>query len=96
MTKTDDWQLVLGGWDEGGHEDELRALCRELGLSHEKRTPVDDGNDTPEPRPGSPASVTFLGPVYGEAKEALLRSAEAFILPSFSEGLPMTVLEAWA
>ena len=41
-------------------------------------------------------SVTFLGPTFGEAKERALRSASAFILPSFSEGLPMAVLEAWS
>jgi poly(glycerol-phosphate) alpha-glucosyltransferase len=41
-------------------------------------------------------SVEFLGPVYGEAKQALLDSARFMILPSHSEGLPMAVLEAWA
>lgn len=40
--------------------------------------------------------VTILGPVFGQEKENLLRSASALILPSFSEGLPMTVLEAWS
>ena len=29
-------------------------------------------------------------------KQELLRSADAFILPSLSEGLPMSVLEAWS
>ena len=41
-------------------------------------------------------SVVFLGPLFGEDKDAAYRACEASILPSLSEGLPMTVLEAWA
>jgi poly(glycerol-phosphate) alpha-glucosyltransferase len=35
-----------------------------------------------------------LGPCFGAEKEACLASASAFVLPSFSEGLPMAALEA--
>jgi poly(glycerol-phosphate) alpha-glucosyltransferase len=45
---------------------------------------------------GMESSVRFLGPKFGADKEALLRSADAFVLPSLSEGLPVSVLEAWA
>ncbi len=41
-------------------------------------------------------TVDVTGPVFGSAKQSLLRSVSAFILPSFSEGLPMSVLEAWS
>jgi glycosyltransferase involved in cell wall biosynthesis len=41
-------------------------------------------------------SVRFSGPQFGADKDALFRSATAFVLPSVSEGLPMVVLEAWS
>lgn len=69
------WRLVVAGWDDGGHEINLRKLTADLG--------VED-------------SVEFSGSVYGADKDAILKRADAFILPSRSEGLPMSVLEAWA
>ena len=41
-------------------------------------------------------SVQFLGPRFGAEKAFCYRACEAFILPSVSEGLPLTVLEAWS
>jgi glycosyltransferase involved in cell wall biosynthesis len=40
--------------------------------------------------------ILFPGPLFGAAKTAALVHAGAFILASRSEGLPMSVLEAWA
>lgn len=45
---------------------------------------------------GITETVVFLGWVAGEEKAALLRAADAFVLPSYNEGLPMSVLEAMA
>jgi glycosyltransferase involved in cell wall biosynthesis len=70
-----EWTLAIAGWDQGGHETELKLRARELFL-----------ND----------SVLFLGPQFGADKDACYASCDAFVLPSFSEGLPMVVLEAWA
>jgi poly(glycerol-phosphate) alpha-glucosyltransferase len=69
------WQLVIAGWDDGGHLDELYEIVRKYDLQ---------------------GHVKFVGPVFGAAKESLYASADATILASHSEGLPMTVLEAWA
>lgn len=42
------------------------------------------------------SSITFVGPVFGEDKDALFGNASAYSLPSTSEGLPMAVLESLA
>lgn len=45
---------------------------------------------------GLEAEFQFVGPLTGKAKEEAFYRANAFVLPSYSEGLPMAVLEAWA
>jgi poly(glycerol-phosphate) alpha-glucosyltransferase len=70
-----DWVLVIAGWDQGGHENELKKFVA--------------ANELEE-------SIVFAGPLFGETKASAFQNANAFILPSFSEGLPIVVLEAWS
>jgi poly(glycerol-phosphate) alpha-glucosyltransferase len=69
------WHLVIAGWDQGGHEHELKTQAAAHGVAQ---------------------YVTFVGPVYGAAKQSALARASGFVLPSFSEGLPVAVLEGFA
>jgi len=41
-------------------------------------------------------TASFIGGQFGAAKQTVLKNADAYIQPSFSEGLPMSVLEAWS
>ena len=70
-----DWVLAVAGWDQGGHESDLRRRAADLRLGD---------------------SVVFIGPRFDGQKAACFRHCDAFVLPSFSEGLPMAVLEAWS
>ena len=70
-----DWHLVIAGWDQNGHEQELKAQAEALGVAR---------------------TTLFPGPLFGPAKHAAYRHADAFVIPSTSEGMPTVVLEAWA
>jgi glycosyltransferase involved in cell wall biosynthesis len=70
-----DWMLVVAGWDQQGHTDLCKDLAKAAGMEDR---------------------ILFPGPLFGQAKADAFRASEAFILPSFSEGLPVAVLEAWS
>lgn len=42
------------------------------------------------------AQIELCGPLHGQQKMSAFLQADAFILPSYSEGQPIAVLEAWA
>jgi poly(glycerol-phosphate) alpha-glucosyltransferase len=91
---TNNWLLAIAGWDQGGHETELKQLATELGITwHDLREHRTSNIEHPT---SNEASLLFLGPQFGDDKSACYRDCDAFILPSFSEGVPMVVLEAWA
>jgi poly(glycerol-phosphate) alpha-glucosyltransferase len=91
--KSEEWILAIAGWDQGGYERRLKQLADELGLSFAE--PSGRAAElTSDLRPL--ASLAFLGPRFGSDKNECYRACDAFIMPSLSEGLPMTVLEAWA
>ncbi len=93
--QADGWVLAIAGWDQGGHEDELKRLCTTLGLPHADISHPASHVACPAPDPLGPPSVLFLGPQFKAAKQTCYAHCGGFILPSFSEGVPMVVLEAW-
>jgi poly(glycerol-phosphate) alpha-glucosyltransferase len=127
--RAEEWVLAIAGWDQGGHEAELKSLASELGLAwmdvreappsppRSGSAPVSGASFGVSPKESvSPflgpwnaehiplgsvsafqhVSVLFVGPQFNEDKVVCYQNCDAFILPSFSEGLPMVILEAWA
>lgn len=92
-TAATQWCLAIAGWDQDGHEAELKRLATKLdipwGDTREKGQSISGGSN-------GRLSLLFLGPQFNENKAACYSGCDAFILPSFSEGLPMVVLESWA
>jgi len=70
-----DWQLVIAGGDEFGHQAELESFIRQKGLAE---------------------YVRIVGPLFDQAKRDAYAAADLFVLPSFSEGAPVVILEALA
>jgi glycosyltransferase involved in cell wall biosynthesis len=82
----------------------LRELLRALATARGRGTAAiltvaGTGADEPRLRLlatqlGLSGAVVFAGPVFGKDKMRLLRAADVFVLPSYSEGLPYALLEA--
>ncbi len=96
--KASPWTLAIAGWDQGGHEQQLKLLAVELGLnwSDIRESGVAGGKPESTFAAQNPCSVLFLGPQFDASKSACFEHCDGFILPSASEGVPMVVLEAWA
>ncbi|HEY6008457.1 MAG TPA: glycosyltransferase, partial [Geobacteraceae bacterium] len=95
------WVLVIAGWDQNGHEEELKGLASELGLRWiDFRGDLKGGRGTGDGGrwtvDGGELSVVFVGPQFGREKAGWYRGCDGVVVPSLSEGLPMVVLEAWA
>lgn len=86
--KRNGWRLVLAGPDWEGYKQVLLDKCRNLALPY-----VQASNSLSSQTLATPY-VVFEGPVEGESKANLYRTADIFVLPSPMENFSHVVLEA--
>jgi glycosyltransferase involved in cell wall biosynthesis len=96
-------RLLFIGWLERSKGVfELLSACRELAASHCFTLEfVGDGHAAAEARArvseyGLSEIVRFTGWLQGDALQRALRDADVFVLPSWAEGLPNSMIEAMA
>ena len=84
------WAIAMGCDPSGPLNDWHLILAgwSEMGYADQLQQQISDLNLS--------SKIDLIGSVYGDKKRQLLREADGFILPSHSEGLPMSILEAWA
>lgn len=96
-------QILFSGtlYDGKGYKDLIRAFAK-VAMNHPDWKVVFAGNGEVEQakslasESGISEQVELLGWVSGEAKHKAFCEASALCLPSYAEGFPMAVLDAWA
>ncbi len=96
-------QILFSGtlYEGKGYRDLIRAFGR-IAQNHRDWKIVFAGNGEVQlgmeiaKECGISSQCEFLGWVSGDAKDDAYRSASIFCLPSYAEGFPMAVLDAWA
>lgn len=94
--------LFSGTLYEGkGYKDLIRAFSK-VAVAHKDWSVVLAGNGEVKQalelsdQLGISDQVQLLGWVGGESKDKVFKQAAVFCLPSYAEGFPMAVLDAWA
>ncbi|GLK55242.1 poly(glycerol-phosphate) alpha-glucosyltransferase [Methylopila capsulata] len=85
--------ILLAAWADAKHASDARAW--DLVVAGSGTPAYEAGLVDLVSALGIGASVRFVGHLDGEAKAAAFARADAFVLPSVSEGQPLAVLEAW-